>query len=113
MERILLHKGVHDFGGGNNGLLIHHGQGIKYRSKGLLEEVFLHEASHTSLNSYHATSPGWIAAQKADGQFISEYARDNPLRQDVAESFPMCYAVRYKSSEVSNNIIQTIITWIN
>ena len=44
-----------------------------------LEEVFLHEAAHTSLDSYHSTSKGWINAQLADnGNFISDYAKKYP-----------------------------------
>ena len=34
----------------------------------------------------HAASAGWLAAQAADPEFISTYARDNPTREDIAES---------------------------
>ena len=65
------------FGGGNNNLLIHTGQGAQYEASGILEETFVHEAAHTSLDAVHASSAGWIAAQQADPNFISTYARDN------------------------------------
>lgn len=82
-----IHRGDEAFGGGNDNLLIHTGaiaQG--YIADGILEEAFVHEAAHTSLDAAHAASPGWVAAQQADAEFISTYARDNPTREDVAES---------------------------
>ena len=42
----------------------------------------------------HSGSAGWLAAQKADGKFISAYARDNPNREDVAESIWGWFVVR-------------------
>ena len=111
VETIWLHKGKEPFGGGNNNLLIHHEKGLEYITEGILEEAFLHEASHTSLDSYHYNN-SWEAAQKADGNFISTYARDYPTREDVAESFPMYYALRYKPSRISDSLRDTIINTI-
>tara|TARA_B100000029_G_scaffold472943_1_gene513903 strand:- start:3150 stop:4001 length:852 start_codon:yes stop_codon:yes gene_type:complete len=111
VETIWLHKGKEPFGGGNNNLLIHHEMGLEYIKEGILEEAFLHEASHTSLDPYHYNNK-WEAAQKADGNFISTYARDYPTSEDVAESFPMYYALRYKPSRISNSLRNTIIDTI-
>ncbi len=108
VDTIWLHKGVEDFGGGNNNLLIHHGRGLEYKEQGILEEIFLHEATHTSLDSYHLSSPEWIAAQEHDGQYISDYARDNSETEDLAETFPLCFALKYKASVLSEDVIQTI-----
>ena len=111
VETIWLHKGDEPFGGGNDNLLIHHEKGLEYITEGILEEAFLHEASHTSLDSYHYNN-SWGAAQKADGNFISTYARDYPTREDVAESFPMYYALRYKPSRISDSLRDAIINTI-
>ena len=73
--------------GGNNNLLIHTGQAGIYLADGILEETLVHEAAHTSLDADHASAAGWVAAQSADGDFISTYARDFPRREDMAESF--------------------------
>ena len=108
VDTIWLHKGVEDFGGGNNNLMIHHGRGLEYKEQGILEEIFLHEATHTSLDSYHLSSPEWITAQEHDGQYISSYARDNPATEDLAETFPLCFALKYKASVLSEDVIQTI-----
>jgi len=60
-----------------------------------LEEVLFHEATHTSFDAEHANSAGWLAAQDADPNFISSYARDNPTREDVAESLLPWFALRH------------------
>jgi len=94
-----IHKGNNPFGGGGN-LLIHTERGDWYEARGILEEVFIHEASHASLGS-HNSAPGWLAAQSSDGNFISAYARDFPVREDITESFLVYLAVRYRSDRIS------------
>ncbi len=112
VDQIWVHKGVQPFGGGNNSILIHTGQTELYENDGILEETLVHEAAHTSLDSYHSESAGWVAAQNTDINFISTYARDNKTREDVAESFLPWLMVRYKKSNISttnfNKITQTI-----
>lgn len=97
---VWIHKGVQPFGGGNNNLLIHVGQGDLYIADGILEETFVHEAAHTSLDAAHAASAGWLSAQAKDVNFISSYARDYPAREDVAESVLTWLAVRYRASRI-------------
>ena len=77
------------------GVIIHTGQGAEYMRDGFLDEVLFHEAAHGALDVDHATAAGWRAAQEADSVFISEYARDNPDREDIAESILPYFAVRY------------------
>jgi hypothetical protein len=108
VETVWIHKGTEPFGGGNNNLLIHVGQGEQYIENGILEETLVHEAAHTSLDSYYADSAGWKAAQEADGIFISTYARDYPEREDIAESFLPYLAIRYKSDRISSELYTTI-----
>ena len=105
---VWIHAGVNPFGGGNNNLLIHDGQGDLYIAQGILEETFVHEASHTSLDAAHANSAGWLTAQTRDGNFISTYARDNPTREDVAETFLTWLAVRYRSARITPTLANTI-----
>ena len=105
---VWIHKGTEFFGGGNNNLLIHIGQADLYAADGILEETLMHEASHTSLDAYHDSVSGWLDAQTADNEFISIYARDNPAREDVAESFVAYVAVRYRSDRISQSLYDTI-----
>ena len=109
LETVWIHKGTYPFGGGNNNLLIHTGQADLYAVDGILEETLVHEASHTSLDAYHASSAGWLAAQIADGNFISTYARDFPDREDIAESFLPYLAVQYRSDRISQSLYDTIV----
>ena len=73
---------------------------LKAGNREMLDETLVHEAAHTSLDPTHASSAGWLAAQAADGVFISTYAADHPLREDVAESFLTYLAVRYRSDRM-------------
>ena len=102
--------GTHPFGGdsGRGDILIHVGQAMQYLKEGILEETLMHEACHVSLDVFHARAGAWIAAQEADGEFISIYARDHPFREDVAESFLPYYAVRYRPDRSSAEMTQTI-----
>lgn len=111
VETVWIHDGVELFGGGLNGLLIHVGMGDDYIGDGILEEVLVHEAAHTSL-SMHDASDGWHAAQIADGSFISAYARDNPGREDVAESYLAYLAIRYRAARISDALRNTILATI-
>jgi len=109
VETVWIHQGIQPFGGGNNNLLIHVGQGDLYIAEGILEETFVHEAAHTSLDAAHATAAGWMAAQDADPTFISNYARDFPFREDVAESFLPYLAAEHRADRISESLLATIL----
>ena len=84
--------------GGNSAIrhiLVHTAAGQRYLGGGVLEEVLMHEGVHAGLDDAHAGARGWREAQRDDGVFISEYARDHPQREDLAESFGPWFALRY------------------
>jgi hypothetical protein len=108
LESVWIHRGVQLFGGGNNNILIHTGQGQLYERDGILEETLVHEAAHTSLDADHARSAGWLTAQSLDPTFISTYARDFPDREDIAESFLPYLAIRYRRERISEELIDQI-----
>ncbi len=112
VETVWIHRGTQPFGGGNNNLLIHIGQADLYTADGILEETFVHEAAHTSLDAAHASAPAWLAAQSADPTFISTYARDFPSREDIAESFLPYLAIRYRADRISQSLANTILLTI-
>ena len=60
----------------------------------------------------HRDSSGWRAAQRADGVFISDYARDHPDREDIAESFLTYLAVRYRPERLTDAERAAILTAI-
>ena len=73
-----------------------------------LRKLLVHEAAHTSLDASHAYAVEWVAAQEKDGEFISTYARDNPYREDIAESFLLYFALRYRADRVSKNLKEVV-----
>ncbi len=109
VDELWIHKGVEPFGGGNSSILIHTGQSALYEADGILEETLVHEASHTSLDADHASSAGWVAAQNADNEFISTYARDNPQIEDIAETFLLYLAITYRADRISDSLYNTVI----
>lgn len=111
-DSVTIHDGDQPFGGGNRNILIHTVQAESYIADGILEETLVHEASHTSLDADHAASAGWLAAQTADSDFISTYARDNLTREDIAESFLLYLAYRHLSGRISPEVANTISTTI-
>jgi hypothetical protein len=112
VQTVWIHQGVQPFGGGNNNLLIHIGQAALYEADGILEETFVHESGHTSLDPVHASASGWLAAQAADPEFISTYARDNPTREDIAESYLPWLAIRHRPNRISTTLFNTITSTI-
>ena len=108
VETAWIHRGDMPFGGGNDNILIHVGRAADYLRRGVLEEILIHEAAHTSLDPPHAAADTWVAAQAADGRFISDYARDHPRREDVAESFGLFFAVRHRRERISRSMTRTI-----
>ena len=111
VETVWIHKGDHPAGGGNNNILIHVGL-VSDKREEFLEEILVHEAAHTSLDVIHSKAPDWIAAQKADGNYISTYALDYPRREDIAESFLPYLAIRYRSARISQSYERTILETI-
>ena len=114
VETVWIHRGE-GAGGGNNNILIHVDDFAFDEESdgfGFMEEVLVHEAAHTSLDPSHATDPDWIAAQKADGNYISIYARDYSKREDIAESFLLYLAVRYRSARIPQFYERTILETI-
>ncbi len=93
-------------------ILIHKHSAWDAIRKGFLEEILLHEGAHASLDEAHARADGWRAAQAADGVFISDYARNNPVREDIAESVVMYFAVRYRPESLSRDERWIILTSI-
>jgi hypothetical protein len=101
VETMWIHDGLEPFGGGNNNILIHVDQAVDYGD--YLEEILFHEATHTSYGPEHDAAAGWLAAQVADGTYISDYAEDYPDREDVAESLLMWFAVRHRSPRINSS----------
>jgi hypothetical protein len=83
-----IHAGDFPAGGGNQSILIH--TDLAERDHDYIEEIFIHESAHTSLDWQFGgliRESDWIAASALDAGFVSSYAEQFPDREDVAESF--------------------------
>jgi len=109
---LFIHKGNEDYGGGQlrgvGDIVIHTGRTPEYERDGVLEEILVHEATHVALDPKHAAAADWRSAQRADPTFISTYARDNPDREDVAESFLPWLALRYRRDRMDDAYANTV-----
>lgn len=111
LDTVTIHDGIEPFGGGNSDILIHVGQGVQYAEEGILGETLVHEAVHMSLDNfiYCNDLEAWDEAVSADSnQYISTYGQDYPYREDVAESFLLYYAARYRTDTISNETLANI-----
>jgi len=63
----------------------------------------MHEASHTSLDGHLYGTTQWKEAVEADGKFSSNYARDNPNREDIAETYLVWFATKYARETFSES----------
>ena len=63
---------------------------MERRGDGIEETVF-HEAVHAILDNRWRKTKEWKDAQEADGRFLTRYAKENPLEEDLATSFVFVY----------------------
>lgn len=58
-----------------------------------LEETVFHESVHAAWDEAHRRSDAWLAAQKKDDRFVTNYAKKNPNNEDLAESALFAYTL--------------------
>ena len=88
VDELWIHAGHEPAGGGNRSILVH----TEYVDEegDFVEEIFLHEAAHTSLDPDWqgvVDAALWNEARADDSTFVSRYAETHPEREDVAESY--------------------------
>ena len=74
------------------------------------EELFIHEAAHLSIDPYVYGQQGWTDAVNLDGNYLSNYAKDNPDSEDVAETFQAYIAVKYFPKRITSSLRDTILS---
>ena len=88
LDHVVIHRGDETaFGESEGHFFVLYSANIRTRIRNHdLEETVFHESVHATLDSRYARSKTWLAAQKADGDFITKYARRLPKKEDLAES---------------------------
>ena len=74
------------------------------------EELFIHEATHLSIDPYVYGQRGWNDAVYLDGNYLSTYAKDNPESEDIAETFQAYIAVKYFPERITSSLRDTILS---
>ncbi|MFP4846033.1 hypothetical protein [Winogradskyella sp. PE311] len=73
-----------------------------------LEETVFHESVHATLDADYLLNSEWLQAQQTDDTFITEYARDNSDKEDLAESALFAYTMIKNPGRLPSNVE----TWI-
>ena len=60
-----------------------------------LDETVFHESAHVALDALVKGDPDWVSHQVADGAFITQYAADNPDKEDIPESALFAWTMQY------------------
>ena len=93
IARLGVHGGDEAFHAGTGGIVVYTGMADQRETYAHLEESLFHEAVHASWDDQHRLSDGWVAAQAADGGFLTDYAAERPDREDLAESALFAFAI--------------------
>ena len=88
LDHVVIHRGDETaFGEDEGHFFVLYSENIKTRIRNHdLEETVFHESVHATLDAKYARSKEWLKAQKADGDFITKYAKRLPKKEDLAES---------------------------
>ena len=99
MRRKLSHVVVHSgnqtaFAEDKGRFFVLYDQNIKKRlgARDLSETVF-HEAVHATMDHPLARQIAWRSAQRKDKSFVTQYAAQNPQKEDMAESALFAWAI--------------------
>lgn len=93
IRKFSVHAGDKSFHAGTGGIVMYAEKTKNRLSYDHLEESIFHEAVHASWDKQHRLAPEWIAAQKADGRFLTGYGAKRPDREDLAETALFAFAI--------------------
>ena len=95
LDHVVIHKG--SLGGfsedkGRFFVLYSENMAARLRNQ-YLEEIVFHRSVHATLDHPMAASAEWMRAQRADGDFVTDYASKKPDKEDLAESALFAWAL--------------------
>jgi len=106
LSHVVLHKGDETAFGEDQGhffVLYSDNVNTRIRNHDIQETVF-HESVHATLDADWAQSPAWKRAQDKDGAFVTDYAADQPHREDMAESALFAYTILTHPGRLPNEV---------
>lgn len=97
-------------GGGSHNIVIGHDLNDPIIQSASMTVLNLHEAAHSSLDWDFGVieESRWLNAAALDQYYISNYADDFPLREDVAETIPAYLLYRHRSDRLNPDLIAMI-----
>lgn len=81
------------------------------QSDNRLEETLFHESVHASLDRYwsYEESQAWLNAQVEDGRYLTEYSRESPRGEDLAESALYIYAATFTPDRFPDGMSDAVL----
>lgn len=95
LAHVVIHKGdAVAFGEAEGNFFVVYSENMETRVRDHdLEETVFHESVHATLEMTYRKNRDWLAAQKADTAFITQYAADNPSLEDLPEAALFAYTM--------------------
>lgn len=111
LSHVVLHNGdAGAFAEAEANFFVVYSQNMDVRiSNNDLEETVFHETIHATLDADYLQSNEWLQAQQNDSAFITQYAKDNPNKEDIAESALFAYTMIVHPGRLS----EQIETWVH
>ncbi|MFD0796556.1 hypothetical protein ACFQZJ_03725 [Maribacter chungangensis] len=105
LSHVVLHKGdAGAFAEAEANFFVVYSDNIDLRiSNNDFEETVFHESVHASLDSDYLNSTEWLSAQQNDKTFITQYAKENSDKEDLAESALFVYTILKHPGRLSSN----------
>jgi len=106
LDHVVIHRGDETaFGEDQGHFFVLYSANIRTRIRNHdLEETVFHESVHATLDSKYARSKKWLEAQKADGDFITKYAKRLPKKEDLAESALFAWTMIMHPGRLPTNV---------
>ena len=89
-----------------NSILIHTEKGEEYIKENVVYDIIAHEFAHAVMDTEHLLSLDWKYAIYKDCIAISEYAKEFPNREDLAETFSVY--ISYRRGNLTPDLIEGI-----
>lgn len=106
LDHVVINDGDYPASGEDEGrfFVVYHKNMLKRIQTRDIQETIFHEAVHATLDIPYAKSKAWRAAQKADGGFITNYARDLRNREDLAETALFAWAMHAHAGRIGSQV---------
>lgn len=106
LDHVVIHKGDETaFGEADGHFFVLYSDNIRTRIRNHdLEETVFHESVHATLDARHLRSRAWRSAVSADGAFVTEYAANQPDKEDMAESALFAWAMLVHPGRLPQNV---------